>query len=273
MLFRSGLATALMPWLLSGGTLALHQPFDSATFIQQCKDSCCDTVVLPGSLAHRLVEAGVLSTPEIQNVLAIWRAPERFEAANQWRHPSIDVTDIVIFGEIGLIPLRRDPGGMPAPIPDGEVTVPRAAAAGAPLVCETSRTVSGTLGLRGPMVPQHAFPPGANRGIALHFKTAATGFADTGYPCRGEQDPPSLTITGPVPNLLTVGAYRFLRHDLEDLVGKAATDATLAALPDRYSGHRLAGHAKDRAALQAALAEFGANPLIAGAFRDRSPAS
>ena len=126
---------------------------------------------------------------------------------------------------------------------------------------------------RGLMVPQHAFPPGANRGIALHFKTAATGFADTGYPCRGEQDPPSLTITGPVPNLLTVGAYRFLRHDLEDLVGKAATDATLAALPDRYSGHRLAGHAKDRAALQAALAELGANPLIAGAFRDRSPAS
>ena len=269
----AGLATALMPWLLSGGTLALHQPFDTDTFMQQCKDSSCDTVVLPGSLAHRLVEAGVLSTPEIQNVLAIWRAPERFEAANQWRHPSIDVTDIVIFGEIGLIPLRRDPGGMPAPIPDGEVTVPRAAAAGAPLVCETSRTVSGTLGLRGPMVPQHAFPPGANRGIAPHFKTAATGFADTGYPCRGEQDPPSLTITGPVPNLLTVGAYRFLRHDLEDLVGKAATDATLAALPDRYSGHRLAGHAKDRAALQAALAELGANPLIAGAFRDRSPAS
>ena len=30
---------------------------------------------------------------------------------------------------------------------------------------------------------------------------------------------------------------------------------------------------KKAKALQAALAEFGANPLIAGAFRDRSPAS
>ncbi len=28
----AGLATAMMPWLLLGGTLALHQPFDAATF-------------------------------------------------------------------------------------------------------------------------------------------------------------------------------------------------------------------------------------------------
>jgi hypothetical protein len=268
----AGLSTALMPWLLSGGTLSLHQPFDGEVFAKQCEETCCDTVVLPGPLAHRLLEAGLLANPELQNVLAVWRTPERFATGNQWRQPLIEMTDIVAFGEVGIVPLRRETGGMPAPIPDGSVTVPRGTN-GASLVCETARNDTGTLALRGPMVPQHAFPPGAERGIAPHFKPALSGFVDTGYPCRVEQDPPSLTITGPVPNVVSVGAYRFVRHDLEELISKAMPDATLAALPDRYSGHRLAGHVKNQAALQATLAELGVNPLVAAAFRDRNQKS
>lgn len=264
----AGLGTALMPWLLSGGTLSLHQPFDGEVFARQCEETCCDTVLLPGTLAHRLLEAGLLSNPELQNVLAVWRSPERYETGNQWRHTLIELTDIVAFGEVGIVPLRRGTGGLPAALPDGAITVPRGTA-GASLICETARNDAGTLALRGPMVPQHAFPPGAERGIAPHLKPSLLGFVDTGYPCRIEQDPPSLVITGPVPNMVTVGAYRFVRHELEDLVSKAASDATIAALPDRYSGHRLAGYVKDRAAFQTTLAELGSNPLVAAAFRDR----
>ena len=263
----SGIGTGLMSWLLSGGTLSLHQPFDGETFAQQCRGDCCDTVVLPGALAHRLLEAGLLSHPELQNVLAVWRAPERFETSNPWRHPLIEMTDVLAFGEVGLIPLRRGIGGQPAPIPEGDVTVPRGNA-NASLVCETARSDVGTLALRGPMVPQHAFPPGANRGVAPHFKTALSGFVDTGYPCRTEHDPPLVFVTGPPPHLVSVGGYRFVLHELQDLVGKVRTDATLAALPDRFGGHRLAGSTGDNAALRAALAELGINPLVAAAFRD-----
>jgi hypothetical protein len=223
-------------------------------------------------LAHRLVEAGLMGHPQMQSVLAIWRAPERFQAANQWRHPMIDVIDVVTFGEVGLIPLRRDDRGLPASIPDGRVTTPLGAEGG-PLVCETNRTVSGTLALRGPAIPEHAFPPGANRGIAPHLKAGPTGYVDTGYPCRNGQSPASFAITGPVPNMVSVGAYRFSRHDLEDLISKAAGQATLAVLPDRYGGHRLAGHAQDQAALQASLEQVGVNPLVTGAFRDRIKAA
>ena len=56
-------------------------------------------------------------------MLAVWRSPERFETGNQWRHPLIELTDIVAFGEVGIIPLRRDVGGLPAPLPEGDVTV------------------------------------------------------------------------------------------------------------------------------------------------------
>ena len=89
----AGLATALMPWLLSGGTLSLHHPFEGDIFAGQCREMCCDTVVLPGALAHRLLEAELLSNPELLNVLAVWRTPERYETGNQWRHPLIELTD------------------------------------------------------------------------------------------------------------------------------------------------------------------------------------
>jgi hypothetical protein len=47
----------------------------------------------------------------------------------------------------------------------------------------------------------------------------------------------------------------------------------LTALPDRLSGHRLAGRAQDNARARDALSELGLNPLMVEAFRDRSSAA
>ncbi len=43
-----GWLRASLPWLLTGGTLSLHQPFDAATFAEQCRNDRCDTVVRAG---------------------------------------------------------------------------------------------------------------------------------------------------------------------------------------------------------------------------------
>jgi hypothetical protein len=56
-----GIAMTLVPWLLVGGTLALHHPFDDATFAQQCRDLHGDAVVVPGPLVAQLAAAGHLS--------------------------------------------------------------------------------------------------------------------------------------------------------------------------------------------------------------------
>ena len=48
---------------------------------------------------------------------------------------------------------------------------------------------------------------------------------------------------------------------------------TLTILPDALAGHRLAGHAADRAAVHAALEGIGASPLLVAAFRDRPNSS
>ena len=52
----AGLTSSLLVWLLSGGTLALHHPFDGDVLEQQINDDRCDTLVAPAQLALRLAE-------------------------------------------------------------------------------------------------------------------------------------------------------------------------------------------------------------------------
>ncbi len=78
------------------------------------------------------------------------------------------------------------------------------------------------------------------------FKVAADGFVDTGYACRADQRPP-LVVTGPPPGIVSVGGYRFVMRDLQDMVAlRRERRGALAALPDALTGHRLAGTAADR---------------------------
>ena len=49
-------------------------------------------------------------------------------------------------------------------------------------VAELAATETGTVALRGPMVPHHAFPPGIERSDQPHFEIGRDGFVDTGYP-------------------------------------------------------------------------------------------
>jgi hypothetical protein len=260
----AGLSLGLLPWLLTGGTLRLHHGFDAEAFAAQCHEGC-DTVVLPAPIAPQLAAAGLLDHPGLRNVLALWRAPERVAAAPAWHHPQIGLVDVLAFGEVALFGTRRGAGGEPAPIPSGPVSAPRGAP-GAIVVTELTRNDGGTLAVRGPLVPQHPFPPEAP---GPQIKIDAGGLVDTGYACRLDRATQSLVITGPPPGIVNVGGYRFLVRELAEMATRAEYGAGVAALPDALTGNRLAGHATDRAAAQTALTTFGANPLVADAFRDR----
>jgi hypothetical protein len=78
-----------------------------------------------------------------------------------------------------------------------------------------------------------------------------------------------MIVTGPPAGMASVGGYRFVLSELQDMVGRVEASGTLGALPDALAGQRLAGKATDVEAVQAALAKLGVNPLIVGAFRDR----
>jgi hypothetical protein len=257
-----GIAMTLLPWLMTGGTLALHHPFDNATFAQQCRDLHCDAVVVPGPLNAQLAAAGYLAAAhDLKAVLAAWRAPQQLRRAPDWRE-SVPLVDVQLFGEIGLFAARRQADGRPTPIPRAPVRSP----AGALAVAEIATTAHGTIALRGPMVPERAFPPGAERTSLPHLAVAADGFVDTGY--AGEVGPGTTTVmvSGPPPGLVSFGGYRFAVGELSSIIKSLDRSGTLAVRPDPLAGQRLAGTAANREAIRMALRGIGANPLLVEAF-------
>lgn len=263
----AAIALTIVPWLLVGGTLALHHPFDPTAFAAQRSQVRCSTAVLPGPLAGRVAEAGLLGTSGngLRTVIGLWRAPERVPNSVNWQQPDINLIDVHCFGEVGLIPARRTTAGKPAPIRFGIVQVP-VGSSQALSILEVVRTVAGTVAMRGPMIPRAAFPPDAERSDLPHFKTVAGGFADTLYPCRVEGIH-TMVVTGPPTGLVSVGGYRFQTQELQDVVTRAG--GRLAPLPDSLCGQRLAGAAENSEAVLEALAASGVNALVLEAFRER----
>ena len=264
----AGLALTLVPWLLSGGALHLHHPFEPETFAAQRREIGAGLVVVPGAALPAL---GTPERPGGETVAALWRTPERLAAQPAWHGPA-SLVDVATFGELGLVAARRTPGNGPAALPYGVVGAPHAAAKdGTPLI-EVLRTAEGTVGLRGAMVPTHAFPPGAEQGYAPFLAPDQAGLMDTGLACRRKLDTNTLTMSAPPPGLVTVGGCRLYKSALEEAVASVDVDATIVALPDATLGERLAGSTRDRAAIIAALQAAGVNPLIANAFRPRAAA-
>jgi hypothetical protein len=274
----AGIALTVVPWLVSGGTLSLHHPFDAQIFAEQRRDHQCHTVILPGQVVARMAEAGLLAGrhgfgPDgLKTVIAAWRAPERIAISPVWRDPAATLVDVQIFGETALLAGSRGSSGKATPIMLGPVTAPRGAP-GAVLVAEIQRTTTGTIALRGPMVPRFPFPPGAERGSDPYLTVSADGLVDTGYTCRVEDDAKTVVVTGPPAGIVSFGGYRFVLGELQNLLARVGGDCTLTALPDTLSGQRLAGSASNRDQVKAELTTLGVNPLIVDAFRERRVAA
>jgi hypothetical protein len=276
----AGLATSVLPWLLTGGALALHHPFDLPSFDAQVAFCGCATVVVPGPLGHTLAEAGHFAGSDtLKTVLAVWRAPERLARAPLWESSSVALVDVQAFGEIGVIAARREIDGKPAPIAFGMIDAPRrppGGSQGSPQGSHASlhageirASATGSLAMRGPMVPRAAFPAGAERTSLPHLRVARDSFVDTGYACQAGNGP--MVVTAPPPGIVSVGGYRFVAQDLQAIVAQVDRDGTLAALPDALAGHRLAGSVSDERQVRQALEERGVNPLLAGAFGSAPP--
>ncbi len=256
-----GIAMTLLPWLVVGGTLALHHPFDCVTFAAQCRDLHCDAVVIPGSLAAPLAATGYLSARQgLKSVIAAWRAPEQLRRTPDWQDATAGLIDVQLFGEIGLIAARRGPNGKPQAIPLGPVLAPRGCD-GALAVAEVAITATGTLALRGPMVPKRAFPPGAERTALPHLEAAADGFVDTGCAAVVGSDPTSAAVSAPPPGLVSFGGYRFAVGELTSIISGLDRSGTLAVRPDALVGIAPVGTAINQEAIRCALRGIGANPL------------
>ncbi|MCK1671512.1 AMP-binding protein [Bradyrhizobium sp. 150] len=265
----AGLASSLAVWLLCGGTLALHHPFENDVLEQQINAHECDVLIAPAQFAQRLGDSELAARmPSLRNVIGLWRAPEQVSASEAWIAPHAPFTDVYLFGEAGLFGARRGEDGMPVPVMPGPHGAPREQS-GSSIAGEILLTPKGTLGLRGPMVPIAAYAPPPPVGDSL-IAQPPRDYVDTGYAARLDRPSGAICITAPPSGIMAVGGYRFLSNDLQEWARRLGQGALLTALPDRLSGHRLAGRAQDNARAREALSELGLNPLMVEAFRDRS---
>jgi AMP-binding enzyme len=266
----ASVASSLVPWLLSGGVLALHHPFDNSVMEQQINALACDVLVAPAPLAQRLADSGLLDrSPTLRHVVGLWRAPEQVATSAQWPSEQAVLTDLYLFGEAGLFGARRGSDGLPVAVMPGSHGAPRAVASSS-IAGEILITPKGTLGLRGPMVPVLAYAAPAEASTSLIPAGRPSDFVDTGFAARLDRSSGAICITAPPSGILAVGGYRFLAQDLSEWARRLGPNTMLTALPDRLSGYRLAGRAGNNARARDALTELGLNPLMVEAFRDRA---
>lgn len=251
----AGLVSGFGVWLLTGGALALHHPFNADALLRQIQKDNCSALVVPGSLLPRFADPDTVSRADaLQRIVAIWRAPEQIVGAAPWTAATIAVTDLYVFGEAGLFGARRGESGLPAMIRGGPFGAPRndpnRSAMG-----ETHITPNGTLGLSGPMTVPAAY--------------GAAEIVDTHCPARIDPGTGLLALDAAPHGVVSVGGYRFPRDHLDRWAERLGSNASLADVADDACGRRLEGQSLSNALARAALAELGLNPLISDAFRDR----
>jgi hypothetical protein len=210
--------------------------------------------------------------PSLRNVIGLWRAPEQVASSDNWTAQRATLTDVYLFGEAGLFSARRSADGAPAPILPGPHSAPREVP-GSSIAGEIFLTPRGTLALRGPMVTPAAYAPAPPPSDSLVAQPPPRDFVDTEFAARIDRATKAICITAPPSGIMAVGGYRFLAQDLQEWARRLGQGALLTALPDRLSGHRLAGRAQDNARAREALNELGLNPLMVEAFRDRAEPS
>ncbi len=259
----AGLVSSTVIWLLSGGTLSLHHPFDPQTLDNQIEHDGCNALVAPAHLALRLSESGkVDALATLRHVIGLWRTPERAASSNDWQSKKAAFTDVYLFGEAGLFAAQRLENGEAAPIAESLYKAARSPV-------EIHLTPHGTLALRGAMTV-----PAAYRAPRMDDALNTTlDHVDTGYAARRDRTSGAIYITAPPAGLTGVGFYRFRTQDLDEWAARLAPGTTLTALPDQLNGYRLAGRANDNARAREALAELGLGPLMTEAFRERGPAN
>lgn len=229
----AGLALGIVPWLLVGGTLMLHHPFDDQIFLAQCRADLATTIVAPAALALRLGRTDALRRRgAAKTLIAAWRAPDEIASSPDWDDPAVGLVDVVVFGESAVFAARRGRHGEPAALALGPITTPRGVPSALP-VAELARTPGGTITVRGTQVPRFPVPPEIDMVAKPTFPVDTDGFADTGYLCTIDPATQALAITGGVPG---IERYRVARRALV-AAERAGTDEAAAsrALPPRVA--------------------------------------
>lgn len=241
----AGLASAFVPWLLSGGTLVPLADARNADTPGTDAAERSHLVAPAGSLAPvcQLLEARFASATAVHFAGAVLDIDYSGLAADR-------VVDVFALHELCAIPLRRVSRSSLQPIPLGAI---HAGAPGAmtPVILETRVGETGNIFIRGAMVPRE--------------RIEAQDWLDTGYaalPCG----PHACRARAPA-GTVAIGALRFCFPELERRILAAALVSRVEIAEDRVLGNRLVIVSERPEETAHALMDAGLPRVIANAVR------
>jgi hypothetical protein len=107
----TGLALGLMPWLISGGALLQHQPFDYNGFVRQLLDGRATVTALPPSILAALERDGVLRDPSctFRRVGCVWSMAHFADPVPEFDTTATPLFDLYPLGDLASLvrPRRR----------------------------------------------------------------------------------------------------------------------------------------------------------------------
>jgi mycobactin salicyl-AMP ligase len=234
----AGLSLGLMPWLISGATLAQHHPFDHADFVRQLLTTGATVTALPSPILAELAKDGVLQRPEcrLRRLGAVWSTPE-LAPPPPFNGAASLLFDLYPLGDLAGVVLRRETRANPASLPLGRVHLEddgdSAVFVETKLGPRRDGDGDGELLLRGPVV-SHG-PAGGP--IAVDRE----GFVATGLFAAPEgADGGSLRLKRDV-ELLHHGGFAIAASELDQLYQSfpGFLDAACFVLPDPIVGDRI----------------------------------
>jgi acyl-CoA synthetase (AMP-forming)/AMP-acid ligase II len=232
----AGLSLGLMPWLISGATLAQHHPFDYRVFVEQLITTGATATALPSLILAELAKDGVLLSPEcrLRRLGAVWSMPELAEPPPFYGAAPL-LFDLYPLGDLASVVLRRESRANPASLPLGKVHLEEDGddAVFVETKLGARRDGDSELMLRGPVVP-HGLPGGP-----LGFDQdgfVGTGLCGTVDSTHGMR----LRLKGD-PELLHHGGVSIAACEFDELYRSfpGFLDAACFVLPDPIVGDRV----------------------------------
>lgn len=231
-----GLSLGLMAWLVGGGTLVQHTPFDYQPFVQQLLDSGATMTAVPPPILAELVKDGVLrkSACRLRRLGAVWSMPELAASAPPPLYGATPLLfDVYPLGDLASLVLRRETRAGLTSLPVGRIDFEDDETA---VFIETKlgRARSGDadeLLLRGPLVPR----------AMGQLSGDGEGFVSTGLHAEAEiGDSGRLRIKRDA-ELLHHGGFAIAASELDQLYQSfpGYLDAACFVLSDPVIGERI----------------------------------
>jgi len=255
----AALGVFFVPWILTGSSLHLHQPFDRVSFKQQISQEQPTFTALPAATLiglAREVKKENLDISSLKALACLWPtlgSRNTSLAINASLLPPI--IDLVSISELAIFSHRRTDNPAINFIPHGECKFP-SFTEGAPALMSTrlkgcamrngsaGTMLVGQLMIKGPMISAGWFTPKTADGEELApLEADARGFIATGVKCEiVDEGGPKLKPVDRLNNIIYHGGLAVAADDLDVIYSEfsGVKHAVAVSVPDPILGERIA---------------------------------